>query len=519
MKTRSFIFWIYLTALGLGCCVLVWYVTAVYGPGVGTDGAIQVSTADHLLRGQGFVDYAGNPYVRWPPLYPIVLAALSMISGLDSLSIGWFLNIVLFGVNIFLGSALLYTCFQDEPLWAIAGSLVMATSVSLVSLSTNIGTDPLFITLVLCWLLVASRYLASRSRAAFLSTALLACLASLQRLPGVTLIAAGTVLILYADREQIMRAAGKALLFAALTSLPLVLWIVIHNNLQNNTLFGIPLFLMTQPLINFQDSLGKILHWFMPYSASRSLPALSLVTLLALIFLIFSRREDWRRLGSRLLGPALLPSLVFVTFYYLFLIFTINSVDTKYIYYDRYYIVMLAPMLVLAFAVLQELLLSRFPRFKNLARLATLLLLAAWLVFPLYNLNKYTHLGRTEGLPGYNKYNTRTLRQSKIINVLQEISNHDQLPIYSNYPAAVWFFTRRDAPESPRGSITSPNNLQDLLERFQGWPGNKPGYLVWFLPNDYDHVLDPQQLGQLADLTLIYQGKDGEVYQVRPSGK
>ena len=336
MKSRSRNFWIFLTALGLACSGLVWYITAVYGPGVGTDGAIQVSTADHLLSGQGFVDYAGNPYVRWPPLYPIVLAALSMITGLDTLSLGWFLNIALFGVNVWLGSALLYTCFPDEPLWAIAGSMVMATSVSLLSLSANIGTDPLFITMVLCWLLVASRYLASHSRTAFLSMALLACLASLQRLPGITLIAAGTVLILYANREQIMRSVGIAMLFAVLTSLPLALWVVVHNNLQNNTLFGIPLFLMTQPLVNFRDSLGKILHWFVPYSASRYLPGLLLVPPLALIFLFFSRREDWRRLGSWLLRPALLPSLVFVPFYYLFLIFTINSVDTKYIYYDRY---------------------------------------------------------------------------------------------------------------------------------------------------------------------------------------
>lgn len=67
--------------------------------------------------------------------------------------------------------------------------------------------------------------------------------------------------------------------------------------------------------------------------------------------------------------------------------------------------------------------------------------------------------------------------------------------------------------------IVVQNNSQDLLERFRGWPGDNPGYLIWFLPNDYDHVLDPQQLAQLANLTLIYQGEDGKVFQIRSSGK
>ena len=48
-QQASRVFWIYLIVLGLLCCGLALYATDTLGPGVGTDGAIQVSTADRLL--------------------------------------------------------------------------------------------------------------------------------------------------------------------------------------------------------------------------------------------------------------------------------------------------------------------------------------------------------------------------------------------------------------------------------------------------------------------------------------
>ena len=60
-----------------------------------------------------------------------------------------------------------------------------------------------------------------------------ASVSSCAGLPRIVPFAAGVVLILYANREQIIRGTGSALLFAILTSLPLALWIVVQNNLQD----------------------------------------------------------------------------------------------------------------------------------------------------------------------------------------------------------------------------------------------------------------------------------------------
>ena len=491
------------------------YATSTYGAGVGTDGAIQMSTADNLLKGEGLVDFTGTPFVRWPPLYPILLAALSRLTGLDTFRVGWYLNVLLMGVIVWLSGALLYQCLKDEPLWAFLGSLVIASSVSLLSVVANIGTDPLFAALMLSFLLVANRYLATGGRWNWFGMALLACLASLQRLPGVTLIATGAILIVYANRKSISRGILQGGLFAVLTFLPLAAWTVLHNYLQNNTLAGVAIFFDTDPFFNLQNSLEKFVHWFVPYFVSARLPTFLIIGLPLLALLLVSRRQDWMRWGNRLFHPPVLSSLVLTGLYYAFVILTINSVDTKFPFYDRYYIIILAPLLVLIFATVQELVIFRVKQRPNLARLVVIIVFALWLIYPVFSVYKYVGLARVEGDVTYNLYNTRAMRQSRIVQVLQEIGKEENQTIYSNYQAAAWFYTRENVSESPRGSILEKFNADALLKTYQGWPWDKPGYLVWFLPNDYKHVLAPQNLARLADLELIYKDKDGEVYRVR----
>jgi hypothetical protein len=510
------IFWIYLTILGLMSILLAGYATATYGAGVGTDGAIQMSTAGNLLQGKGLVDFTGSPFVRWPPLYPILLAALSRLTGLDTFMVGWYLNVLLLGLIVWLGGALLYQCFSDEPLWAFLGSLVIASSVSLLSVIANIGTDPLFTALMLLFLLMANRYLATGGGWSWVGMALLACLASLQRLPGVTLIATGAILIFYTNRKNITRGILQGALFSVLTFLPLAAWLVLYNYLQNRTLAGGYLFVNTVPFFNLQNSLQKIVHWFVPYFVSAHVPPSLIVGLPVLALLLVSRRQDWMRWGNRLFHPPVLSSLILTGLYYTFIILTINSVDTKFPLYDRYYIVILAPLLVLIFATVQELVIFRVKQRPNLARLVILIVFALWLIYPVFSVYKYVRLTRVEGDVTYNLYNTRALHQSNIVRVLQEIGKEDGQTIYSNYQAAAWFYTRENVSESPRGSILEKINVENLLKTYQGWPWDKPGYLVWFLPNDYKHVLGPQNLARLAELELIYKDKDGEVYRVRP---
>jgi hypothetical protein len=55
----------------------------------------------------------------------------------------------------------------------------------------------------------------------------------------------------------------------------------------------------------------------------------------------------------------------------------------------------------------------------------------------------------------------------------------------------------------------------EIRERFSGWPGDKPGYILWFLPNEFKHVVPPELLAEVANVELIFASEQGMIYSVR----
>ena len=505
----------FLIFLSLISIYLAWLTTNLYGAGIGTDGAFQLSAANNLLAGNGLVIYTGEAFTKWPPLYPLLLSGMSALSGVDTFTLGWFLNIFTHGLIVWLSGILLLKAFSNEILWAYLGSLVVATSMSLLSITANIGTDTLFSALILIYLLIAINYLERPTIASLIGLAVLGCLATMQRLPGAALVGSTALFIIYTYRRKPITGILLAGLLSIAALIPLLWWVFIHNYVQNDTLFGIYLFKMTYPLVNLQNSLIKIVDWFIPYNLPGKVPPLLLAGALFLILALTSKRSDWKRLYTRLLQPPAFSSWVLVVMYLVLLVLTINSIDTKYLFYDRYQIVILTPILVILFTVLHVLLLERYTNHKKLVRVLLIGGFLIWLSYPIYNMQKFIRQSRAEGVISYNQYNTRALHESELIRVLSSFSDNMDQTLYSNYPAGVWFFTRRNVAESPRGTIIDELNIEELSVTFQGWPWDKPGYLIWFLPNEYDHVLEPDILNKFSDLRPIYQGPEGKIYRVR----
>ena len=71
-----------------------------YGAGVSSDAVRNLSTVDSLLAGRGFVDLYGKPLTWWPPLYPYLIFGLSLLTNADSFVAAWYLNVVLYVLNI-----------------------------------------------------------------------------------------------------------------------------------------------------------------------------------------------------------------------------------------------------------------------------------------------------------------------------------------------------------------------------------------------------------------------------------
>ncbi|HEY6075172.1 MAG TPA: hypothetical protein VIV15_17780, partial [Anaerolineales bacterium] len=95
-RAASFrLFLLILCAIGL---ILILLTTSKYGAGVSSDAARNLSTADSLLAGRGFVDMLGTPFVLWPPLYPLVIAGMSLLTRWTTFQSAWYLNILLYVV-------------------------------------------------------------------------------------------------------------------------------------------------------------------------------------------------------------------------------------------------------------------------------------------------------------------------------------------------------------------------------------------------------------------------------------
>ena len=91
-----------LAALALG---LVLARSATYGPALTNDTVMYMVVADSLLAGDGFTAWQSSrgaePYVKWPPFLPLVLAAADLL-GLELLSRSHWLHAAVFALAVFL---------------------------------------------------------------------------------------------------------------------------------------------------------------------------------------------------------------------------------------------------------------------------------------------------------------------------------------------------------------------------------------------------------------------------------
>ena len=221
-----------LSVLGAGL-VLAREVT--YGVGLTYDALIYISTARNLLDGEGFIQYNDWPYLYWPPLYPLLLAALSF-GVFDPVAVAGPLNAVIFGLTIFAAGCCLRGRVRHRLL-LVWGCAAAALSLPLATVASSALSEPLFILCVTLSLLHSVRYFEAGRRTALLWAAVFASLAFLTRYTGVTLIMLMAPLLLLqqgvAWPEKVRRLGG----YLAIAGLPQVLWLL-RNYLVYRVIHG-----------------------------------------------------------------------------------------------------------------------------------------------------------------------------------------------------------------------------------------------------------------------------------------
>lgn len=513
-------FRIYLSILSLISLAFILVTTHKYGAGVSSDAARNLATADSLLAGKGFVDMLGAPFVLWPPLYPVLLVGISWLTRWSTFQVAWYLNVLLYPVNLWLAGWLFYLIFKDKTLYATVGALIILLSRSTLRIYANVASEPLFITLMLLFFLVGARYLRSGSPGSLWLMFALAGLATLQRYLGVVLIGvAGLVVLVKAGWRGIWQVVLPG--FASL--IPIGLWGILHNYPLSGGLFGPRNFGEMLPLENISLSLTKILWWFMPLT-----PPLDqvmerpwiIIGLFALILILVNRSRaawvDWLR---SLANPYIWPSLVFSVVYFFTLAFTVVTADHLDLTSDRYYVIILPMVLVLLFITLDQLVIKHIDLQQPFLRYATVAIVLLWLVYPIYSLQEYLRKALLLGEPSnYNVANSAQYREMSVVQAGQKILEADRSAlVYTNYVNIVWFnYYGHPVAQLPYEDASQPrqDRLASLQKYYPDWP-QQSGYIIWFTPNQYHFYAAPDDLGAIANLKLLFQDRTGQIYYVQ----
>ena len=167
-----------------------------WGPGIGGDATIYITSARNLLagRGVGLIQPDGSfrliPY--FPPFFPLVLSLIGL-TGADLVAAAHWLNMLLFGGLVWLAGSLTYRVSRSALLAGILAVLLMASPI-LIPVYSWAMAEPLSIfcgVLGLVWLV---DYLHRPERTYLLIlSGLLAGLSFLTRYSAVAYLAAGWV--------------------------------------------------------------------------------------------------------------------------------------------------------------------------------------------------------------------------------------------------------------------------------------------------------------------------------------
>jgi hypothetical protein len=510
-------FLIFLVVLSLIATLLGGIATSRYGAGVASDSVKYMAVAQSLLDGNGLFDHRGLPLLSWPPLYSIILAGLSLVSGLDVFIAGWWFNVFLLGLNLFLSGVIFWRIFQTKPLYAYLASGFVCLSISSVRIHATIFSEPLYLTMTLSLLIIIDGYIRQHSRRAFIWMMALSALAPMLRYVGLAVTVTALIVILIENRKEPRIFLRDGFILGTVSIIPIGWWLVIRNIMTYGTLFGTGE-AEVDVYQNISLALTKILHWFVPY-LTPLMPILTRPFILLFVMALLLGLLNWKR-GDlmrswvhALMDRSVYPILIYGVVYFAAVVLTIITGDHQWLDADdRYYVILLVPVILLVVFTFDILIRPHVSLSLRQINLALVFVFVCWSVYPLYGMREYLTTALAIGEPsGYNRFNTLTFQESGIVAEMQKL-RADQLGtiVYSNYGDAVWFYTRKPVQILPVRDSSDPAAV------YAGWPKDKPGYIVWFKPNEYKHYLSPDELSQFSVLELMYSDPSGDIYYVRP---
>ena len=485
--------------------------TAPYGAGVNIDTAVFLSTALNFLAGEGWRDFAGDPLVLWPPLFPLLLAASGWV-GIEPLEAGRLLNAAAFGLTILVVGGWLRSNLQSRLL-ALATAAILATSLPLSHWASYLMTEPLFVLFTVLALIQLGAFLNGKTDAPLWWAAVFTALTALTRYPGVVLIGVGVLVLLVRRAPPLAARLKHAIVFGAVSSMPLA-GVLTHNWAVSGTLTG--------PRNESRHSLSDLLNrvadtfreWVIPPNAPDGLGyllwmAAGLVVLASGAVVVWSGRSGGRggKSPSFGLGPAL-PFGMFAVGYLIFIVAIVPFTIPHRISF-RLLLPVYVPLLVTAVFLLDQFLSIKAAGWMAAVRygLASLVVLGtlAHVGFSARENLRRTAQAYVTGYQ-YGSYNTARWQHSETLNYIRD--NHIKGRIYSNRGALAWFWDRTAALRKQR-------KYREIAHKM-GWAEIEAGAHIVWLDKSYDRAAlgyDHLDLRLLPGIEIVAELADGVVFR------
>ena len=484
--------------------LLVMVSTTRYGVGLSPDSTNYIAAARSLAQGEGFIGVDGAPYTHWPPLYPAILAAPAII-GVDPLVGARWINAAAFGVIIFLAGGLFFTYLHSTAL-ALLGTVSIVLANPLYGLSTLALSEPIFVVLTILFFTQTLRYLQHAQPRQLRAMALLAMLCCLQRYIGVSVVAAGAVVILFLQSKLPLAVRIKHLfLFGVISCTPLGVWLLRNYAL---TVGGDPyappsklslvegLTLMSETLTSW------LLPETLPLWFRLAAVALVLVALIGAVLMV-SKRPTVRTIVR---SPQFAVAAVFVLTYssmVLAIALTIRIADLD----NRTMLPTYVFLFLLLLAAVDRMLVH-LPTSRGAPRWARNMVLGfcmLWLTYPLLRVGSRTWHRLHNGAGGY-----ATTMWAESPTMKRLLAHMPIGRIYSNSNDAVYIYTTTHA------QLTA-STYKPIGSFVASIPPRGGATLVWF-ERGRNKYYRPHELARYLEVKPVQQCADGAIYHLRRRG-